>query len=118
MFGWPAVAQQPGDGDLEDGRVGAERAVGQPLGVLVPDDAPAWVTVEEPLSGVVGVGVGEAVGVPLVGDLLPVIEVEGNLDEGGVGDVEFLVDLANRLCVLRRRAESPDGGQRIVVQGT
>jgi hypothetical protein len=34
--------------------------------------------VEDPLGGVVGVGLGEAVGILLGSDLLPVVEVEGD----------------------------------------
>jgi hypothetical protein len=51
------------------------------------------------------------VGVLLGGDLLPVVEVEGDFDEGGVGDVEFLVDFPDGGVVVRRGAEAPDGGE-------
>ena len=61
-FGRPAVAGQASDGDLQ--------RVGGGLGVAV----------EQPLRGVVGVGLGQAVGVALGGDLLPVGEVETNLE--------------------------------------
>ena len=68
----PAVAEQPGHGDLE--------RVGRALRVAL----------EEPLGGVVAVGFGEAVGVFLGGDLLPAFEVEGDLDERSVRDIQLL----------------------------
>ena len=68
-FSGPAIAQQAGDSDLQ--------RVGRGLRV----------TVKDPLGRVVGVGLRQAVGVAFGGDLLPVGEVEGNFDEGGVGDI-------------------------------
>ena len=69
------------------------------------------VAVEQPLRGVVGVGLGQAVGVALGGDLLPVGEVEGDFDQRGVGDVQLLVDAANGFVVFGGGAEAPDGGE-------
>ncbi len=86
----PAVAEQPGHGDLE--RVG--RAV--------------RVALEEPLGRVVAVGFGEAVRVFLGGDLLPAFEVERDFDERGVGDVQLLVDSANGGVELGGLAKAPD----------
>ena len=114
MLGWPPKAQQPCDGDLEHSGIGAKRPVGKPLGVFVPDDAAAWMAVEQPLGGVVGVRFGQAVGVSLGGDLLPVVQIERNLDESCIRDVELLIDFANGAGVLGRRAEGPDGGEMLV----
>ena len=58
----PAVAHQAGDRHLQ--RVGGGQRV----------------AVEQPLRGVVGVGLGQAVGVALGCDLLPVGEVEGDFE--------------------------------------
>ena len=85
------------------------------LGVFVPNDAPAGVAVEDPLCGVVGIGFGETVGVAFGGDLGPVVEVEGDFDESGVGDIQLLVEFANRHGIFGRGAEGPDG--REVVWG-
>ena len=55
-LGWPAIAGSAREGDVEFGTRLSE----------------LWVAVEEPLSGVVGIGLWEAVGVFLGRDLLPV----------------------------------------------
>ena len=82
-LGRPAVAQEAGDGDLQ--------RVGGGLGVAV----------EEPLGGVVGIGLGQSVGVAFGGDLLPAFTVKGNLDQGRVGDLErLLVNLSNRARIV------------------
>ena len=57
-------------------------------------------TVEDPLSGIIGVGAGEPVGISFVGDLGPVVEVEGHFDQRGVGNLECLVDAPHRLVIL------------------
>ena len=90
----PAVAEQPGDGDLE--------RVGRALRVAL----------EEPLGRVVAVGFGEAVGVLLGGDVLPAFEVEGNLDERGVSDIHFGIDATHGrsdIWGLSKRSISPQG---------
>ena len=51
-------------------------------------------TVEDPLSRIVGVGLGETVGVFFVGDFGPVIEVERNFEQGGVGYIQFLIEFS------------------------
>ena len=66
---------------------------------------------EDPLGGVVGIGFREAVRVLIGGDLFPVFDVEGDFDEGGVGDLQRLIDFAYRGSVLGGGAEAPDGGQ-------
>ena len=86
----PAVAEQPGHGDLE--------RVGRALRVAL----------EEPLGGVVAVGFGEAVRVFLGGDLLPAFEVEGDLDQRGVRDVQLLVYTTDGGVKLVGLAEAPD----------
>ena len=73
----PAVAEQTGHGDLE--------RVGRALRVAL----------EEPLGRVVAVGLGEAVRVLLGGDLLPVLEVEGDLREKTVLNTGLIVQLTN-----------------------
>ena len=54
---------------------------------------------EDPLSGIVGIGFREAVGVLIGSDLLPVIEVEGNFDEGGISDFQRLIQHSQELTV-------------------
>ena len=39
------------------------------------------------------------------------VEVEGDLGEGGVGDIELLVDFPDGYVVVGRGAEAPDGGE-------
>ena len=39
------------------------------------------------------------------------VEIEGNLDQRGIGDVHLLIDFPDGFVVLRRRTETPDGGQ-------
>ena len=73
----PAVATQPGHGDLERIR----RALGMAL--------------EEPLGRVVAVGFGETVRVFLGGDLLPALEVEWDLYQGLVSNLRRLIDVLN-----------------------
>lgn len=64
----PSVADQAREGDVQ-------RLLGA-----------KYVALEEPLGGILGVRLGEAVRVLLLGDLLPVSEVEGDLVQGsGVG---------------------------------
>ncbi len=99
LFGGPAVARQAGDGDLKHGGIGAERAVGGPLPGLVPDHRSAGVAVEDPLGGIVGVGAGEAVRIFSPGCFGPVVEIEGNLRQRGVGDLERLVDAPYHVVV-------------------
>ena len=84
----PAVAEQPGHGDLE--------RVGRALRVAL----------EEPLGRVVAVGLGETVRVFLGGDLLPAFEVERNLDEGGVCDVQLLINPTNGVMDIREICRS------------
>ena len=57
-------------------------AVGGAFGPFVPDDTSARIAVEDPLGGVVRVGFREAEGVTFGGNLLPVIKIKGNLDQG------------------------------------
>lgn len=84
---WPAMSEEAPNGHLEDGCVNASTPVAGSFGLFVPDHATTWVAVEDPLGGVVGIRLGEAVGVLVDRNLLPMIEVEGDLDERGVGDV-------------------------------
>ena len=69
----PAVAEQAGNGDVE--RLGGAGRM----------------AVEQPLGRVVAVRLGQAVGIFLGGDFLPVVEVEGDFDQRGVGDTDLLV---------------------------
>ena len=87
----PAVAEQAGDGDVE--RLGGA----------------CRMAVEEPLRRVVAVRLGQAVGVFLGGDFLPVGEVEGDFDEGSVRDIHLLVEFSNLALELIGGAEAPDG---------
>ncbi len=66
--------------------------------------------VEQPLRGIVGIGLGQAVGVFLGRNLLPMGEVEGNLYKGRIGDIELLIDPPHFASERRRTAEAPDGG--------
>ena len=59
--------------------IGAQRAMGSPFFLVIPDDRAAGMAVEDPLGGVVGVGFGQAIGVLVFGDLGPVFEVEGKI---------------------------------------
>lgn len=75
--------------------------LGQPGARGVPRDVrrvrvrrPARMTVEEPLSGIVGVGLRKAVGIILRRDLLPTIQIERYFREGCCRDLQRLVDLA------------------------
>ena len=86
------MAEEAGNGDLEDGWVNARRAVAGAFGFFVPDHATTRIAVADPLGGVVGIGLREAVGVLVGGDLLPVIEVEGDFDKSACRDVQLLVD--------------------------
>ena len=56
---------------------------------------------KEPLGRVVGVGLGQAIGVLFLGGFGPVGEVEGNFDQGGVGDIELLVNASHCIIVFR-----------------
>ncbi|MPM04011.1 hypothetical protein SDC9_50278 [bioreactor metagenome] len=67
-LGGPAISQEAGDGDLQHGVAGPQGSVGGPLGSIVPQDGAAWMAVEDPLGGVVGIGFREAVGVFFGGD--------------------------------------------------
>ncbi len=60
-MGRSGVAKKAADGDLEDGVVEADGPVRRDLGLFVPDDAPAGISVEDPLRGIIGVGFGKAV---------------------------------------------------------
>ena len=51
--------------------------------------------VEEPLRRVVALRLGQAVGVLLRRDLLPMGKVEGDFDERGIGDVHLLVQFSS-----------------------
>ena len=88
QLGGPAVSQQTRNSDLE--RLLALRRV----------------AVEDPLRGVVRVWLGETVRILLLCYLAPVVEVEWDLHESGVGYVQLLVDPAHGFVVLGRRAES------------
>ena len=99
LFCGPAIAEQARGGGLQYGEVSAELSLGSPLLCSVPDDRPAGVAVKDPLGGIVGVGTGEAVGVPFAGDSGPMFEVEGDLDQRRIGHVEFLIDAPHRLVV-------------------
>ena len=74
--------------------VRADGAVGSSFAELVPLDGATGVAVEDPLRWVVGVGLRQSVRIRSIRYAAPVIEVEGNFDQRGVGDV----DLAGR-CV-------------------
>ena len=110
-FCWPAVTEEACDGDVEDGFIGTERAVGECFCLFIPDDTPGRMAVKDPLGGIVGVRAGEAVGVLLLGNFLPVVEVEGGFGEGGVGDFEALVDFPDGCVVVGGGAEAPNGGE-------
>ena len=69
----PAVAQQPGDGDLE----GGVRVFGMPI--------------EEPLGRVARIRLGQPLGVFLRGDFLPVLQVEGDFQQSLVCDRKTLI---------------------------
>jgi hypothetical protein len=58
----PAVTEEAGSGDVQHTVVCAQRAIGGPLLLIIPDDRTTGVAVEDPLGGVVGVGFGQAVG--------------------------------------------------------
>ena len=66
--------------------------------------------VEYPLGRIIGVGFGQAVGVFFLCDFCPVVEVERDFDQRGVGDIQLLVNAPHLFVVFRRRTEAPDGG--------
>ena len=61
VFRRPPVAEQSSDSDMEDGRVDPECSVRRLFCLVVPDDAAARMTVEDPLREVVRVGFGETI---------------------------------------------------------
>lgn len=61
--------------------------------------------VEQLLRRVVGVGLGEAVGVLFTGDGLPVGEVEGDLDEGSAVTIQVLTSLFPKRAALMHKCE-------------
>ena len=65
--------------------------------------------VEYPLSGVVGIGLGEAVGVFFFGYLRPVAKIKGDFDQSGVGNFQGLVNTPHCFVIFGSRAEAPDG---------
>ena len=79
--------------------------MGGPLLGVVPNHRTARMAVEDPLSGIIGIRMGEAVGVMLHGDPVPVIEVEWNLDQGCIGNVQLLIDSPNCFVVFWRGTE-------------
>ena len=91
----PAISEETGDGDLQGGG-GADR-----------------VAAEEPLRRVVGVRLWETVRVLLVGDLLPVGEIEGHLCDGVVCDVEGWADAAESSLEIGGLTECPDRREMI-----
>ena len=78
----------------------AQFAAGGPFDLFIPDHRTTGMAVEDPLGGIIGVGLGETVGVVFLGNFGPVVEVEGDLDQGGVGDFQTLINLPHRLVVL------------------
>ena len=91
----PAVAEETGDCHLQGGG-GADR-----------------VALEQPLRRVVGVRLWETVRVLLVGDLLPVGEIEGHLCDGVVCDVEGWADAAESSLEIGGLTECPDRREMI-----
>ena len=63
--------------------------------------------VEEPLRRVVAVRLGQAVGIFLGGDFLPVGEVEWNFDQRRIGDINLLVNSPTASLKLRRLSNTP-----------
>ena len=58
QFGRPAVTEKAGDSDVQYAVVIAQRAMGRPLLLLIPDDRATGMAMEDPLGGIVGVGFG------------------------------------------------------------
>ena len=79
LFCRPAVTEQPGDSDVQNGRIDTRGSVGRAFYLLVPNDAAIGVAVKKPLSGIVGVWFGKPVRVPLSSDSLPVDEIKRHL---------------------------------------
>ena len=79
----PAIARETGDGDLER-CAGARR-----------------VAVEQPLGRVVRMRLGQPVRIAFRRNLPPIIEIEGDLDQGCVRNVEFAINVPNGIEVFR-----------------
>jgi len=69
--------------------------------------------VEDPLGGIIGIGLGQSVWVFFFGDFGPVVEVEGDFDKSGVCNIQFLVNSSHRFVVFGRGAVAPDGREEL-----
>jgi hypothetical protein len=92
---------------MENCAVRPQRPVRYAFGVIVPDYRTAGVAVEYPLGRVVRVRLGKPVRIGLLRDFGPPLDVEGDLDESGVGDVQLLIYLPDGIVVFRRGAVAP-----------
>lgn len=76
QFSGPAVTQQASYSRMQHRCVLAQRAVGCPLGFLIPNNRAAGVPVENPLGGVIGIGLGQAVGVFFGSNGCPMVKIK------------------------------------------
>lgn len=111
QFSGPAIAEQAGHSHMQHRGVLAQRAVGCPFGVFIPNYRATGVPVKNPLGGVIGIGLRQAVGVFFGGNGCPVVKVKGDFDKGSIGDVKLLVYPAHGNIVFWGGTKTPNGGE-------